>query len=148
VGPHRPDETRQRHAVDVFLQPLERLAIFDADRVPRLNLPDLSFDALPSGNWLALHPGSGSERKNWPERNWAELLKYLVESTDFGFLLVGGEAEGERLDRLAAALPPHRINWRSTCRWRTWHSGSNTRADLSGMIRESRTWRRQSDCPD
>jgi ADP-heptose:LPS heptosyltransferase len=87
---------------DVFLQPLERLAIFDADRIPRLSVPDLSFDVLPSGNWLALHPGSGSERKNWPERNWAELLKHLTKSTDFGFLLVGGEAEGERLDRLAA----------------------------------------------
>ena len=109
VGPHRPDETRQRHAVDVFLQPLERLAIFDADRIPRLSVPDLSFDVLPSGNWLALHPGSGSERKNWPERNWAELSKHLTESTDFSVLLVGGEAEGERLDRLAAALPAHRI---------------------------------------
>jgi ADP-heptose:LPS heptosyltransferase len=109
VGPHRPDEARQRHAVDVFLQPLERLAIFEADRIPRLSVPDLSFDVLPSGNWLALHPGSGSERKNWPERNWTELLKHLIEATDFGLLLVGGEAEGERLDRLAAALPPHRI---------------------------------------
>ncbi|MEO8426977.1 MAG: glycosyltransferase family 9 protein [Verrucomicrobiota bacterium] len=109
AGRHRPDETRQTHAVDVFLQPLERLAIFDADRIPWLSVPDLSFDVLPSGNWLALHPGSGSERKNWPERNWAELLKVLIASTDFGFLLVGGEAEGEKLDRLAAPLPPHRI---------------------------------------
>jgi ADP-heptose:LPS heptosyltransferase len=109
VGPHRPDETRPCHAVDVFLQPLERLAIFDADRIPRLSVPDLSLHVLASGNWLALHPGSGSERKNWPERNWAELLKHLIESTEFDLLLVGGEAEADRLDRLGAALPPNRI---------------------------------------
>ena len=36
VGPHRPDETERIHATRVFLEPLERLAIFDADPVPRL----------------------------------------------------------------------------------------------------------------
>ena len=36
VGPHRPDETEPLHATQVYLKPLERLAIFDADPVPRL----------------------------------------------------------------------------------------------------------------
>jgi len=36
VGPHRPDENHSLHASKVFLQPLERLAIFDSDHVPRL----------------------------------------------------------------------------------------------------------------
>ena len=57
---------------------------------------------------IALHPGSGSEKKNWPEAKWAELLRHLVNSTEFNLLLVGGEAEGDRLRRLAAALPPAR----------------------------------------
>ena len=57
---------------------------------------------------MALHPGSGSERKNWPEAKWAELLRHLTDSTDIDFLVVGGEAEGERLQRLAALLPPAR----------------------------------------
>jgi heptosyltransferase-2 len=57
---------------------------------------------------VALHPGSGSEKKNWPEEKWADLLQHLVSSSDFNLLLVGGEAEGERLQRLAAALPPAR----------------------------------------
>ena len=34
VGPHRPDEKRDTHACEVYLKPLERLAIFDADPVP------------------------------------------------------------------------------------------------------------------
>jgi heptosyltransferase-2 len=57
---------------------------------------------------LALHPGSGSERKNWPEAKWAELLEHLTHASGFGLLIVGGVAEGERLQRLAAALPPTR----------------------------------------
>jgi heptosyltransferase-2 len=104
AGPHRPDETTGLHATMVYLQPLERLAIFDADHVPRLTL-----NPQPSTlNQLALHPGSGSERKNWPEGSWVDLLRYLMNSTQWNVLLVGGEAEGERLQRLAAALPPAR----------------------------------------
>lgn len=103
VGPHRPDETAGLHATKVFLKPLERLAIFDADAEPKLSL-----NSPPPLNQLALHPGSGSERKNWPEKHWAELLHQLAEQTPLHFLLVGGEAEGDRLERLASALPAAR----------------------------------------
>lgn len=107
AGPHRPDEKERTHATEVFLKPLERLAIFDADPVPRLVL-----DPRPSSRvaQLALHPGSGSERKNWPEARWVALIVQLLNSTGFRLLLVGGEAEGERLQRLAAALPPARCS--------------------------------------
>ena len=97
--------------------------IFDAEPVPRLTVgqsprvSSLSFGAnvVNAGEsaamnlTLALHPGSGSERKNWPEERWAELLQHLVNSTNLNLLLVGGEAEGERLQRLTAALPPMRM---------------------------------------
>ena len=33
------------------------------------------------------------------------MLQLLTDSTDFHLLVVGGEAEGERLERLAVALP-------------------------------------------
>lgn len=101
VGPYRPNEGEKIHATKVYLRPLERFAIFDADHLPRLSL-----NSQPSAlNQIALHPGSGSEKKNWPEAQWAELLQQLVHSTDLNLLLIGGEAEGERLQRLAAALP-------------------------------------------
>jgi heptosyltransferase III len=105
VGPHRPDKAVRLHATKVFLKPLERLAIFDADALPRLALSH-EHSTL---NQLAIHPGSGSERKNWPEASWMRLIETLVNSTNLKLLLVGGEAEGERLQRLAAALPPTRF---------------------------------------
>lgn len=123
AGPHRPDETTGLHATRALLKPLERLAIFDADPVPRLQVRRspgtatagglCSGASSPSGGRqtprLAVHPGSGSERKNWPEARWVELLLQLARDTDWSFLLVGGEAEGARLERLAGLLPASRL---------------------------------------
>jgi heptosyltransferase III len=95
VGPHRADEQRRVHATQAYLQPLERLAIFDADPIPRLPIsarPSSHVPRPPSAGTLALHPGSGSDRKNWPEEQWAELLQQLLNFTSHNLLLIGGEA--------------------------------------------------------
>ncbi len=126
-GPHRPDEEEAVHATNVYLRPLERLAIFDPDPVPRLMVGQASSPAVPTHPasaaklkasppagrdacpTLALHPGSGGEKKNWPEEKWAKLVEHLVATTDLGLLMIGGEAEAGRLERLATALPRERI---------------------------------------
>lgn len=113
AGPHRPDESSAVSAAKVFLQPLERLAIFDADPVPKLTIGEpaaLAHEPKPDPEHMviALHPGSGSESKNWPEARWADLLFELASRTPYHLLVIGGEAEGEVLQRLAAALPPAR----------------------------------------
>ena len=117
VGPHRPDECPGLHATQVLLKPLERLAIFGADPMPRLNVGQASRrSSRAQGNrkvkarqeaypTLAVHPGSGSEKKNWPEAKWSDLLQDLLRTADLNFLMVGGEAEEGRLERLAATLP-------------------------------------------
>ncbi len=75
--------------------------------MPRLNLfPKRQQDA---GGTLAIHPGSGSEKKNWPEERWHELLKLIAKGTSWRVVLIGGEAEGERLQRLATLLPIERL---------------------------------------
>jgi heptosyltransferase-3 len=117
VGPHRPDEKLALHATEVFLKPLERLAIYDADPVPLLPInhpPSVAKLLRKTGqpatlNQLALHPGSGSERKNWPEENWMRLIQHLQTATQFSFLLVGGEAEVGRLRRLSAVFRTDRL---------------------------------------
>ena len=108
AGPHRAREADGEHAAKVYLKPLERIAIFDAPSVPSLPLSAVARD---EGRPLtiALHPGSGSEKKNWPEEGWSQFIQQLITTTDANLFLVGGEAEGERLQRLAAALPPLRV---------------------------------------
>jgi heptosyltransferase III len=108
--PHRPDNEHGRHATEVFLEPLNRLAIFDPDPVPHLRIStspsSASAAALPT---VALHPGSGSERKNWPLGNWIALATQLTADTGHALLLVGGEAEADKLDRMTATLPSDRV---------------------------------------
>jgi ADP-heptose:LPS heptosyltransferase len=107
AGPHRPDESSKLHATKVLLRPLEILGVSDADPRPRLLLPGPA--EVSANPRLAVHPGSGGVRKNWPEPKWAEFLQRLAATTGWHFLVIGGEAEGARCQRLAAALPSQRV---------------------------------------
>ncbi len=109
TGPHRPEEDAEIHATDVFLKPLEQLAIFDADTTPRLDIARAFETTTNTGRWLAVHPGSGSERKNWPQAKWVELLQQLAQATALKILLVGGEAERGRLEQIARVVPATRL---------------------------------------
>jgi heptosyltransferase III len=113
AGPHRPDEGEGLHVTETFLRPLQRLAIYDADTQPRLSLqqPNVGIKDMEwvrSGRTLAIHPGSGSEQKNWAEDRWGNLIRSLLSETTLQLLLVGGEAEGSRLTRLQRQIPPER----------------------------------------
>lgn len=106
AGAHRPSETAGLHATAVFLQTLERLAIFDADPVPALPCDGADWrTAAGGGRWLAVHPGSGAEAKNWPLERWHTLMGELVRDCGIRLLVVGGEVERETLPRLIEGLP-------------------------------------------
>lgn len=105
-GPHRPSESAPLHATDQLLKPLERLAIFDASPVPKI--PEL-LASSSDDTILAMHPGSGSASKNWPEPCWVELLRQIASTTPWQVRLIGGEAEGILLERLAEHLPLDRV---------------------------------------
>jgi len=81
------------------------LTIFDGDPVARLSIEA----ELPLMSFLALQPGSGSDSKNLSEKKWKELIEYLLNNTSLQLLLIGGEAEGEKLQRLAQDLPIDRL---------------------------------------
>jgi len=102
------------HAAQQLAQPLEGLALYLEDKAPVLfpSEADRQFAtaylarAFPhaDGPLIALHPGSGGERKNWPIANWAALgepLFHLVPSARL--LLVGGEADHTQLAHLREA---------------------------------------------
>ena len=104
TGCHRPADGSGVSAANVLLRALEPLGISGASAVPRLELSIVD----EKQNVLAVHPGSGSTAKNWPEEHWAVFLSEWLEQTDVDVLLVGGEAEAERVSRLSAGLPRER----------------------------------------
>ena len=104
------------HAARQLAQPLERLALYLNDDDEKLSLQlsirDQSaaerFMSKTTGerSLVAIHPGSGSERKNWVPEGWVEIGRFLLgkpEGSRPRLLLVGGEADGRALGGLRTA---------------------------------------------
>lgn len=106
------------HAARQLAQPLERLALYLHDEGEARLRPSAEDQAFADGflgqtNGLrplvAIHPGSGSERKNWLPEGWGEIGRFLLArptQTRPRLLLVGGEADGKTLRALSTAWLP------------------------------------------
>lgn len=88
-------------------RPLEQLALYLENPAP-LILPN--DEKMRVASLIALHPGSGSETKNWPIQRFIELASTLLASdAACTLLLIGGEADVARVAQLLASLPNERI---------------------------------------
>jgi len=98
------------HAAHQLARPLQSLALYLDDAAAAVFPSDedrAAADALlgvETARWIALHPGSGSTRKNWPLVRWRELIARLL-GKDVRVLIVGGEAERAALAELDSAFP-------------------------------------------
>ena len=50
---------------------------------------------------IALHPGSGSPKKNWPLAHWAAVCEWLRQEFRAELIIVAGEAESVEVGALA-----------------------------------------------
>jgi heptosyltransferase III len=98
-GPFRLDVER-RPAVEQLAQPLAILGLGSIDPVPRLTAPS----PTRAMNRLAIHPGSGSQNKNWPIGHWVALLGELMPMFD-EVLLISGEADTEIAEVIRPLIP-------------------------------------------
>lgn len=105
-GPHKPADYGDKHATEVLLGPLEKLAIYQPDPVPKLPIPENPTHQ----RWIAVHPGSGSKTKNWPIAQWKHLLPLLSQALDARLLVISGEADGNEIAQLVSALPAGTYN--------------------------------------
>ena len=111
-GPHRPNEQTGRHAADCLLDPLRALGIEPEDAIPHLEIhqEESSGSLRPLDvPVFAVHPGSGSPRKNWPIDRWVELLRRLKDQIPHHLCLIGGEADLERIEALREVWPEERL---------------------------------------
>ena len=109
------------HAAQQLARPLESLALYLEDKAPVLFPSEADRDfaaafiqrAFPrsDGPLIALHPGSGGERKNWPATQWAALGETLFRLAPTArVLLVGGEADDAQLAHLRHAWADRAIH--------------------------------------
>ena len=89
------------HAVDHLVKPLETLALYVSGENPRLEITAtirkqgaswLAARGLET-NAVAIHPGSGSPKKNWPVDRFAELARKLAAGGIAGPFFTWGEAD-------------------------------------------------------
>ncbi len=97
------------HAARQLARPLQNLALYIEDAAASVHLSeeDRAFAArflaeCGERPLIALHPGSGSPRKNWPIENWVELGRLMMRR-ELRLLIVGGEADEERVAALRKA---------------------------------------------
>jgi len=111
-----PKLVDSEHAAQQLARPLQRLALYLEQPAAQVHpsVEDRAFagefhkDAR--GEIIAIHPGSGSERKNWPLPNWIALGKRLHQvAPNAAILLVGGEADRQQIDACRAAWHGQRV---------------------------------------
>lgn len=103
------------HAARQLARPLEQLALWLDNPAARIFPSDEDFSkaqtilsALPRP-LVAIHPGSGGERKNWPLECWLEVGKKLLYDSRVGHLLiVGGESDSRQLSQMKLIRPAER----------------------------------------
>ena len=103
-------------AVEHYCRPLETLAIYVEQPVPHVFPDDADRQAavkflapLGQGRIAALHPGSGSEKKNWPVEKFAALARWLIDELAMQLVVVQGEADERVVNKLVAALAPRPV---------------------------------------
>jgi ADP-heptose:LPS heptosyltransferase len=99
IAPGRPPENSFAHVAEYLASTIKIPAKEVRSWHPTL-------PATPkAGRTIAIHPGSGSERKNWPIASFAEIIKTLWQE-NYEVLLLAGPAEEQKLAYLQRHLAP------------------------------------------
>ncbi len=111
----KPSTEPGMHVAEHYCKPLESLAIYVEQPRPRLfpNDEDRAgaarfLQAATREPLVAIHPGSGSDKKNWPAEKFAALGRWLMNELALQLLIVHGEADDEAVGRLTELLAPGR----------------------------------------
>jgi len=103
------------HASRQLCRPIEDLGLSISNFAPKIFPSEedrnhakefLSGLTLPI---VAFHPGSGSDRKNWPVQNWISLGNHFLGNFSGSLLLVAGEADQDQARQLESIWRSPRI---------------------------------------
>lgn len=100
-----PHPSGDGHAANFFAAPLIEWGIEVRECRPRVFLsPDIARPLPGPGRWVAMHPGSGGSKKNWPLGHWNQLIHRTLEE-GCRVMICGGEADADQMAFLRAQLP-------------------------------------------
>jgi heptosyltransferase-2 len=116
-GPAKLNQSQ--HAAKQLAGPVKELGIRVGNFAARLypSSSDRGFASNFLGDsprpTVVLHPGSGSEKKNWPIESWIELGDQLLKSTRFGgrIVIVSGEADEKQTVKLESIWKDQRVRF-------------------------------------
>ncbi|MDP9186773.1 MAG: glycosyltransferase family 9 protein [Verrucomicrobiota bacterium] len=113
-----PDKIDNRsHAVRQLAQPINELGVSISDFAPKLYPSSedrhraREFLAGLAAPIVAFHPGSGSEKKNWPLQNWIELGNDFLRNSAGSLLIVSGEADEHQTQQLESVWQNPRVRF-------------------------------------
>jgi heptosyltransferase-2 len=105
------------HATRQLALPIQELALTISDFAPKI---------FPSGEdrdraakflngvdapVVAVHPGSGSDKKNWPLQNWVQLGDHLLKNFPGSLVIVAGEADVSQANKLQSVWKSPRVRF-------------------------------------
>jgi ADP-heptose:LPS heptosyltransferase len=114
-GPVKIDN--RSHAARQLAQPIEELGFRLSDLAPKVFPSDEDrhcaheFLAGLGVPIIAFHPGSGSDKKNWPLQNWIELGHHFLRNHSGSLLIVSGEADGAQTRKVESTWHNPRVRF-------------------------------------
>ncbi|HXP34843.1 MAG TPA: glycosyltransferase family 9 protein [Chthoniobacterales bacterium] len=105
------------HASRQLAQPINELGLSISDFAPRLYPSSedrhraREFLAELAAPIIAFHPGSGSDRKNWPLQNWIELGNHVLGNFAASLVIVSGEADEDQIRQVESIWQNPRVRF-------------------------------------
>jgi len=107
---------KELHAAKHYCRPLEALAIYVEEPRPKVHPSEEDREAasrflkmMGREPIVAIHPGSGGEKKNWPVENFAAVARWVADELAAQLLIVEGEADERVVKKLAKLLEPRTV---------------------------------------
>lgn len=117
--PQPPQEGKDSHLVDRYLEVLKPLGIERPDRIPYLNTAsagDSTISALlkkekaETGTLLVgLFPGAGHPGRRWPLERFSEIADYLIRNDRVRVIVFAGPEEAGLIPQMRSTFPPSTI---------------------------------------
>jgi heptosyltransferase-3 len=113
------ESINQKHAAEQLARPIREIEAAISDFAAKLYPSSedrqvaAKFLGDDAGTIIAFHPGSGSEKKNWPLENWIDLGNHLLSQKDFdgSIMIVCGEADKDQVARLESIWANRRVRF-------------------------------------